>query len=702
MNYQAIIRNFINCTPLQALELKERLSLSMSREAILYCANYYKNTAKRDPYIDEIKMLDQLSAALEKDAHSVSPVQFFTNDAFVAQTYADLLNKRAELYPNYTTPCTLGEAAELASAYLLRAEKKPPLKDVSLVPENVRENRFSVGADCVCPVGSTYRLQMLPYHSIAPVASDILVLLSPRQNQPTSQFAGLCDKLLQDERLMQHVKAVRTVRNDGVLRELLSMTNSVRIHLSAFALHGVAVPATVLCNAYGGCRILRIGAQSLSAVMQYMITRELQAFPFAQITSDQKFTLSRNQNESFALDPLFLRKLYHYKPTNAKLTDEKTLPPDPIQFGTANEASCKYLATGVNSCKGDLSYLNGMLAASATAAPKQTFFKTSLYTALIPVISLAVSGIPAATQGLSIALELPSDCNDPHVLGNCMATILGIYRAQIELGLPAQSVTVRSFEDVQSPTVTAFSIAHTEAIPECFTTPGNTVYCVSPAVDACGLPDFAALRQLLEQLVRLRRDGSITAFRVLINQSVTDGIRKMSTVHSCTLSDSRIASNGTLPFAILLESSRKLPLYQVGTVAQTGSTPFTLIEEATLPDRPTLVWSESPTLVLLSKKEDTDAAVLANVLKERGVDVLHFFGDEKELLPLSRAILGAQYLLLCKNATLPHTRQIDFALDTLRRADGSVLCFSEADRLDAHDLCLKNGIGDAFFEKIRN
>ena len=700
MNYQAIIRNFINCTPRQALELKERLSLSMSAEAILYCANYYKTTAKRDPYIDEMKMLDQLSVSLEKDAHSVSPVQFFTNDAFVAQTYADLLNKRTEMYPDYTTPCTLGEAAELASAYLLRAEKKPPLKDISLVPENVRENRFSVGVDCICPVGSTYRLQMLPYHSIAPVASDILVLLSPRQNQPTSQFAGLCDKLLQDERLMQHVKAVRTVRNDGVLRELLSMTNSVRIHLSAFALHGVAVPATVLCNTYGGCRILRIGAQSLSAVMQYMITRELQAFPFAQITSDQKFTVSRNQSESFALAPLFLRKLYHYKPTNAKLTDEKTLPPDSIQFGIATEASCKYLAANVNSCTSDLSYLNGMLAASATAAPKQTFFKTALYTALIPVISLAVNGIPTAMQGLSIALELPSDCNDPHVLGNCMATILGIYRAQIELGLPAQSVTVRSFEDVQSPTVTAFSVANTEPIPEYFTTPGSTVYCVTPAVDSFRLPDFSALRQLLEQLVRLRRDGSITAFRVLINQSVTDGIRKMSTVHSCTLSDSRIASNGTLPFAILLESSRKLPLCQVGFVTPKKAAAIAPSENAEIPERTALIWSERSTLVLLSKKEDTDAAVLAKVLMDRGADVLHFFGDEEELLPLSRAILGAQYLLLCKNAKLPHTPQIDFAVETLRRAGGSVLCFAEADRLDAHDLCFKNGIGNDFFEKI--
>ena len=97
MTYRSVVRNFANIGIEQAQKLREQLSLTMPAEMLQFCGKYYKNQLRRDPFVDELKMLDLLVSMREREGSSLAVTEFLTNDAFVARTYADLLKKRKQL-----------------------------------------------------------------------------------------------------------------------------------------------------------------------------------------------------------------------------------------------------------------------------------------------------------------------------------------------------------------------------------------------------------------------------------------------------------------------------------------------------------------------------------------------------------------------------------------------------------------------------
>ena len=135
MNYRSLIRNFKLCNAEQARRLKAELNLKMSDEVLLYCIDHYKNHELRDPFVDELMMLDRLCASLESAPDAVAPTDLFTRDDFAAETYADMMAKRRQTNPNAKYPCTLAEASKLASMYLIRSGKiSTPLRSASVIP----------------------------------------------------------------------------------------------------------------------------------------------------------------------------------------------------------------------------------------------------------------------------------------------------------------------------------------------------------------------------------------------------------------------------------------------------------------------------------------------------------------------------------------------------------------------------------------
>ena len=179
MTYQSLIRNFVNINIEQAKRLREQLSLSMSPQMLQFCGNYYKNYLRRDPFVDELKMLDMLVSSREANCSFVALTELLANDTFAARTYADMLKKRKQLYPNLTRPCTLGEAANLASEYIRRArgESGKPRSIPSI--ENVRDSITYPDATCVAAPNSAYRLRIFPVSQAELNEGDILLLTSP-------------------------------------------------------------------------------------------------------------------------------------------------------------------------------------------------------------------------------------------------------------------------------------------------------------------------------------------------------------------------------------------------------------------------------------------------------------------------------------------------------------------------------------------
>lgn len=698
MNYLSVIRNFANIGTEQAEKLRELLSLSMPVEMLKFCGSYYKNQIKRDPYVDEIKMLDMLVSAREKNGAFSVLTEFFTNDAFVARTYADLVKKRKQLYPNLARPITLREAANLASEYIHRARGTDKIPHFLPSIENVRDCISYPDANCVTTSHSALRLRMLPIARTEVTEGDVLILVSSSGNDVQAVFARKISALLGDKELMQYVKGVANVGRGGILQELLNMTDGVQVQLSALSTIGTSVPVTALCDGYMGSKILRVAHQYWSVVTTLLAKSGVRALPFATVKNDTKFVFVRDRKSSFVLDAHFLRTLNRYKPTAARLGNEATLPPDKIAFGGIGGGRCDYLAPETTEQIGEVVHLDGTACVAASSTPASTPYKTALWSVLAPIASLCACGVSYDKQLLSIALEIPDDLSDERTVGKCIAGVLGLYRAQTELALPTTGrVSIRGIADSIAPTLSVWSLAQSKKkMPATFTKSGSFVYAVAPKLDKDGLPDFAALRQLLNQLARFASEGKILSSRTLVGEAVTDGIRKMSLSHTCVLSDKRVAAEGKVPLCILIESEAELPFAYIGKVH-----PFIRLPRETvdIPARTELVACDRPEVVIVATLADSNAMALASLLENRGAHVSLFTEAEKNAVALSRAILTTQSLILCNRAKLPETKQIQFALDTLQRAGGILLSLSPTATVEGF-VSLKNGINEEILQKI--
>ena len=106
MMFQGKIRNFAAYTPAMAEQMKKDLSLFMQQQQLLYCANYYRTVEKRDPFIEELVMLDRFVSEYAPSPATFAPTECLTNHAPLAQTFADLLQKRKTLKPDVRYPLT--------------------------------------------------------------------------------------------------------------------------------------------------------------------------------------------------------------------------------------------------------------------------------------------------------------------------------------------------------------------------------------------------------------------------------------------------------------------------------------------------------------------------------------------------------------------------------------------------------------------
>ncbi len=700
MTYCSVIRNFANIGIEQAEKLRKQLTLSMPAEMLKFCAGYYKNQVRRDPFVDELKMLDMLVNARENDGSFAVLTEFLTNDAFIARTYADLLKKRKQLYPNLSRPATLAEAANLASEYIRRARGESCQTRFFPSIENVRNSITYPDSNCIAAPNSAFRLRLLPLTHTEVVEGDILVLMSPAPNDTQSAYRHKSAALLKNKELMQYLKGVSTIGRGGILRELLNMTDGALIHLSALSSTGTSIPVTALCEGFEGCCILRVAPYQWNIAAALLAKGGIRALPFASIKKEPQFVFARNRQPSFMLDAHFLRTLNRYRTACAKLATESNLAPDTIFFGGIGGGKCSYLLPETVAQLGEVVDIDSTACVAASSIITNAPYKTALWSELASIASLSAHGVPYSNQSLAIALEFPEDMAKTETVGNCISSILGLYRAQVELGLATTGrVSIRTTKDLNDPSVSVWAMAHNvQKVSSTFTKSGSFVYAVSPKLDKDGLPEFSALRQMLAQIANFAIEGKILSCRTLVGEAITDGIRKMSLTHTCVLSDKSVAAGDKLPLCILIESEEDLPLSLVGKVQ-----PYRpmLRETVEISERTDLIACERPDVVIVSTLLDNNALALAAHIENRGARVSLFLEPEKESIALARAILTTQTLILCQNAKLPETKQLDFALDSLRRAGGILLSLSK-NTVPEGFVSLKNGIDKEILQKICN
>ena len=699
MEFRGVIRGFGNYTKPQLELMKQDLSIEMSLPTLEYCASYYRRQ-KRDPGIEELRMLDRFSATLVSSPASVATVELISKDNFAAETYADLLNKRSALLPNaHSTPCTPEEAAHVATAYLARAGKSMGQNGFLTVAEDRAQCFASVSEDhCVVYPHAQTQLRFLPASTQGKQAGDWLVLLMSAVPQSSGQYETAVGNLLKCNNLSGCISDLRIVGDRGLLYEVLSMTKGVWLELSRLSRVQEPVPLKLLTEGYLGDRLLRISAESADTLIRLAKELGIRACVFGKVLDQDKVRITNEKMPEILLDHSFVTSLFPIKGACAKLPEEGSALPSVLH--TSDHSKARYLYNKVPGLTDGIQ-IDTTVTAAATARTNGSFFRNALYASLTPVLTLAAAGCDYAQQTTSVCYRFPKAMADADIMGACMASVLGVYRAHAELGIPSTVISVLYDATLQVPETTVFSTAVGNTCPNRFMQDGNRVYLMQIELQSNGLPGFATLRKDLAFLTDLRKRGILKSARVLCGESLTDGLKAMERSGlTCRIRNTKLLSQEQQTLAILLETGAGIPAIPVGGVVTEKISDENEPKLPSLPPRkPSLIWSENPEIVILSAVKDTEAQELAAALLKKGSNVHCFSTAPAESDALSRAILGAGTLILCGDIRLPQTPQVNFALETMRQGGGYVIAVGTEQNEDA-EITFPMGLSEAHLKEI--
>ena len=677
MERKGLIRRFGSYTVQQLDQMKKDLCIGMSMPTLTFCASYYRNE-KRDPSIAEFQFLDRFSACAEQAFSAIAPTELYTNDAFVADTYADMMKKRHELNPDRKAPCTLTEMAHLASAYLERAGKRASSPDL-LCSLQKRNTPYAVRTnDTVSLPDSDIGLCVFQKQLQPLSAGDLILLLRPLSKHTVTDYDTPIEKLLNTPTLTAQIKQLRTVGACGLFAEVMKLTPSASIEPDRLSETGELIPLSMLTDAYAGDLLVILPRERYPEFAKEAYTLGVRAAAFATVTNGTRIAVVRRDGNGFSLQSRFLRALFPLRPVSVRLGNERDGDLAPITHTPRIPTSCAYLYRNTPKHESETVTIASAVCSAASVSPKQAFFRNALDTALSSVLTLAASGCDYPEQRLAVSVKLPQNTADPSVAGAAVSTILGVYRLQAELALPATSIRFDCDPTLEIPTLQVFALSHGTSCPTGFTAAGNHVYCLAPATTDDGIPDFDDLRRLLSRLAALRKSGVLQSARVLCREAVIDAIRSMSDERfGCHTNGREVIAQDVLPLGILIETTEEISATKLGVVTARGVTALPTVEKI-LPTRERLVLTDTPEVVLISQDGDRDAHILAAILSANGATVSHLSVASLDATQLSRKLLTASTLILCANADLPDTPHVRFALDTMRRAGGTVLLLGGA------------------------
>ncbi len=552
-----MIRRFGKYNLQQLEQMKQDLNIQMPLNKLIFCQSYYRATEKRDPAIEELQFLDLFSKDSEVSPLSIAPTELLTNETFVASTYADMMSKRYEMRPDAKLPCSLHELMHLANTYLERVGKNVSMPSEAVCSLEKRSTPYTrMGESTVLEKSAELGLRVLqgPHHTLQ--TGDLLLLLRPLLRSTVNQNAIPLGSLLDTLAFASQIKQMRTVGKRGLLAELLSIISGATIEPDRLSQTGEPIPLSMLATAYEGDLLVRIARESYPTFAKAAYEAGIFAAAFATVGNDTRVTFIRPRGTTFSLQSRFLRLLFPLRPVSVRLGNEHLDTETPISHTPYIETCDAQSQTAT---------VGRSLISAASVAPTKSFYRNALDTALATVLTLALSGCDYANQRLAVSLEIPQNTDAPHVAGACISMILGVYRLQAELAIPAVSIRLDCDPARTYPSLQTFAIAGGTAIPTQFTAAGNHVYCISPATTPDGLPDFSDLRRLLTLLTALRRGGILQSARVICHEEITDAIHAMtSPTLGCLTSGKELFSAGAFPVGVLIETNQRIDATRIG------------------------------------------------------------------------------------------------------------------------------------------
>ncbi|HBF14744.1 MAG TPA: hypothetical protein DDW30_03500, partial [Clostridiales bacterium] len=343
---------------------------------------------------------------------------------------------------------------------------------------------------------------------------------------------------------------------------------------------------------------------------------------------------------------------------------------------------------------------NGLTVASAVRSLGAGGFRAAMATVLAPLLSLAAAGADYPDIRLGIALRLPTP-NGAEAESGLAASILGIYRAQMEFATPA-ALFAEVDDSLTAPELTVWAVAeHAGTVPPTYRTAGNGVFCVTPVMTEAGIPDFSLLRRLLTEVRTHAQSGKLFSARLALAETLGDCIaRTVGNGLTCRLADAEAAGH-RLSLGLIAEGTT-LPYSRIGTVATEPSTAQVEEKPLPIPERVgKYLWSDRYEITVLSRVHDAAAVSLAAALCAAGADCKALTERDGDG-PISRRLLTSRILILCPEAVLPTDAHTVFALRMLTGNGGLILRLGEnaPTVADFASVTISGRLGETFLRGI--
>lgn len=587
-------------------------------------------------------------------------VRFSTDDAEIARTYGDMMQKRRELRPQATTPPTLGEMFGLASAYLTRCGRTAVLaRRCAIVTKRAGEDSFGA-------VGSPLSLRLTETDAgrTGPCAGDALLLV--RAEKPETMATALELPAVRKAVLWE-----AEVGASGILPTLLPRFAGVLYEPEKLTGMPSALPLERLFTPISGM-LLSVAPENAEHIGRLLgSVPGVTAEPFAALTANEETAIADSANGVLRIRTAELRAMTAAGEREIRIAPGSEPAGPLVRIPIAGSASPYLLSPDLQP---ERVSENGLSVAAATRELRGDCFRAAMATALSPWLSLAAAGADMADIRLAIGLRVPAP-ND-RTEDTLAEAILGMYRVQTEFAAPA-ILFAEEDERLTAPHLTVWAFAPDNGIsPPVYRTAGNGVYCVTPVMTETGIPDFVLLRRLLTDARTLSRSGNLFSMRTAIGETLGDCLAR-SAGHglTCRLSEPDAAER-RLPVGLIAEGV-SLPFSRIGTTETTVPVSTGDPSDWILPEQiGKYIWSDRYEITVLSAPDDAAANALALALRKSGADCAAV-SDRDGAGPVSRRILTSRILILCPNATLPQDEQTLFALRMLTSGGGMILRLGE-------------------------
>lgn len=475
--------------------LARELSLSMGSLGLRFCQSYYR-TQKRDPRIEELRLLDSIVQDGYTSPDTLLLSEMTTESDAIADTFADLMTRRSAAQRADKKPLSLATLAGLMEAWLTLHDPKDaspadvgirfsPYRDLLLAADGYQHTASSGNEDTDISIG--VRPHAFAENRHAPTAGDyVFAFLSPEDaNEP---FFRTLSEFLSSPTTAEVVKRISIAKKQALLPLLADMEAGMTVYPER--VFKDTDPVSALVQPVTGALLIASPSRSADLLLEAQDC-DLRVCLLAKIGSADTLHVTAN-GASMQFPLSFLRSL-----TFSRLCTATVEAP---RDGQADVSLARIGTCTLNGKRNAVVKVDAHGTASFRAALLGTVYSLS---------HCVAAGADVTKTKLAAALTL-----SPRRVGEALGTILGLYRAQAEFALRGNSPCL-TMDKTAETAFSAVTVAPLPAVTPSATAQGKgtKIFYLDPLYTADGIPDFADLKKLYGYVGALIADGKVLSVR---------------------------------------------------------------------------------------------------------------------------------------------------------------------------------------------